>query len=375
MLRKPAALLTAAIALVLSGSVSAQVGSTVDMNSLTVEELVFTLTGPENGLQVWNETYTGHATAAGRFAGGASVFGPLMDEGIILSSGDIHGDCGPANSSTGYGPDHGLPGDSALDLLVAPFTTNDASVLEFDFSCEDLQEISFLFVFSSEEYNEYVFSLYNDVFAFYVDGVNVALVPVAGTVPVTIDNVNLWTNPSYYLNNVAADGPPFANLPIQMDGMTVVLAAYTPLAGAPGDPHHMKFAIADTSDHVLDSAVFIAANTFNCGDPLVVDLGYFDGRMRPNGDVMLIWGTLSEIDTLGFNIYREPWSTRPLEVPSPGAVLINTRGMIPARGSLFEPMDYRWLDATSQMGSVYHYWLEDIDTNGRSTLHGPIGIR
>jgi hypothetical protein len=399
MRQKLAAITTAMIALGLSSS--AQITSTVDMNSLTVEQLVHTLTGPENGLQVWNETYTGHATAAGQFFGGSSVFGPLMDEGIILSSGDIHGDCGPANNNPGYSTDHQLAGDVDLNALVTPYPTHDAAVLEFDFSCADLQEISFLFVFTSEEYNEYVFSQYNDVFAFFLDGVNIALLPVAGTVPVAVNNVNHGSsdlfsgytynvnpppvNPGYYLNNV---DDPFTGetadcqfLPFQMDGMTVVLAAFSALGpplgtGPTGDPaHHMKFAIADTSDFILDSAVFIAANTFNCGDPLVVELDHFVGRMDRSGNVLLSWATLAEIDNVGFNVYREPWSNTLLQAPSAAALLVNPSALIPARGTPFEATPYRWLDRSGQRGDVYYYWLEDIDTSGVSTIHGPITVR
>ena len=39
----------------------------------------------------------------------------------------------------------------------------------------------FSYVFTSDEYNEYVTTQYNDVFAFYVNGVNCALVPGVGS--------------------------------------------------------------------------------------------------------------------------------------------------------------------------------------------------
>ncbi len=51
------------------------------------------------------------------------------------------------------------------------------------------QDLFFEFVFSSEEYNEFVNSGFNDVFAFFVDGENIGFVP--GTFdPVSIDTVN-----------------------------------------------------------------------------------------------------------------------------------------------------------------------------------------
>lgn len=48
-------------------------------------------------------------------------------------------------------------------------------------------------------------SIFNDVFAFWVDGVNVAQVLVDGTddeyVDVSINNINLNSNNEYYINN------------------------------------------------------------------------------------------------------------------------------------------------------------------------------
>ena len=66
----------------------------------------------------------------------------------------------------------GLGGDSDLDNLLGPgFSTEDAAVLEFDFECPVLQDtvISFQYVFTSDEYNEFVNDIFNDVFGFFLN--------------------------------------------------------------------------------------------------------------------------------------------------------------------------------------------------------------
>ena len=118
--------------------------------------------------------------------------------------------------------------------------------------------MSFRYVFASDEYNEFV-GAFNDVFAFLIDGQNVALIP-ATTTPVAINTVNLTTNSSFYKNNDPSDlgiPTPFGT---QFDGFTTVLTATRTLT--PNVSHHIKLVIADTDDEVLDSAVFLEAASF-----------------------------------------------------------------------------------------------------------------
>jgi hypothetical protein len=247
--------------------------STLDLNSgLTPANLVTALLGP--GVTVSNVTFTGANVAAGTFVGGTGIVG--FESGIILSSGDISFVPGP-NTQDSTTADNALPGDPDLDLLIPGYTTYDACVLEFDFECQGTQVISFQYVFTSEEYNEWVNTAYNDVFGFFLNGVNIALVPGSNGTPVSIDNVNCDNpyNPpagsfcNLYVNNRCADLPP-GTWPCagvrdtEMDGLTVVLTATGTLQ--PGS-NHIKLAIADAGDHVLDSNVFIHGQSFVCGQP------------------------------------------------------------------------------------------------------------
>ncbi len=246
---------------------------TQDLNSgLTPADLVTALLGP--GVDVSSITYSGANAAAGTFAGGTGIVG--FESGIMLSSGNIAFVLGSNNQDDVSGVNAGI-GDPDLDGLIPGYTTFDSCTLEFDFQCTGTQVIQFQYVFSSEEYNEWVNSPFNDVFGFFLNGVNIALVPGSPGTPVSINNVNCGNpyNPpdgsfcNLFINNDCSDIPP-GNFPcdgaraIQMDGLLTVLTATAALS--PG-VNHIKLAIADAGDQVLDSNVFIQGQSFVCGEP------------------------------------------------------------------------------------------------------------
>ena len=214
-----------------------------------------------SGITASNITYTGSALASGTFTDGASSIG--IGSGIILTSGLATGAEGPNNSDS-YTLSLGLGGDAQLEGLIPGFTTYDATVLEFDFTSSG-GDLFFNYVFASEEYNEYVNTSFNDVFGFFLDGTNIALIPGTST-PVSINNVNggnpfgfSASNSEFYNNNDLSDGGPFYD--IQYDGFTDVFTAMA-LGLTPGT-HHIKLAIADAGDTVLDSGVFIQGGSFS----------------------------------------------------------------------------------------------------------------
>jgi Ig-like domain CHU_C associated len=89
------------------------------------------------------------------------------------------------------------------------------------------------------------------VLAFFVDGQNIALIP--GTVqPVAVNSVNFKTNAGMYKDNPAGSN----NYGTSFDGFTTELTAVASVTA--GSTHHIKLALADTSDSILDSAVFLA---------------------------------------------------------------------------------------------------------------------
>jgi hypothetical protein len=216
------------------------------------------------GVTISNVTYVGTLTSSGEFMGGTGIIG--FEEGVILSSGKAVDVVGPNNDDSKT-TDFGNPGDPDLDILSG-FETHDATVLEFDI-VPQADTLTFDYVFASEEYNEYVHSDFNDVFAFFVENagvkVNCAVVPTTGE-PVSINTINNgnpfgtppMNNPEFYINNDLSDGGGTINT--QADGLTVVLTCNASVT--PGVTNHIKLAIADASDFILDSWVFLRANSF-----------------------------------------------------------------------------------------------------------------
>lgn len=242
-----------------------------DLNhGVTATDLVNALVG--TGVTISNVTYTGNTRAAGLFTGGAAIIG--FDGGIVLDSGSVQtlvddlpcagGVEGPndcyepvdANSTT-----FDLPGDSDLTLLSG-FPTFDAAVLEFDF-VPQFSVVQFQYVFASDEYSDYSNTPFNDVFAFFVNGVNCALVP-GTTEPVSVNTINNGNDaggdptphhPEFFIDNVR----PTVTIDTQMDGLTPVFTCTANVS--PGVSNHMKLAIADASDHVLDASAFLKAQS------------------------------------------------------------------------------------------------------------------
>ena len=100
----------------------------------------------------------------------------------------------------------------------------------------------------------------------------------------------------------------------------------------------------------------------NCGctpQPTTVQLSSL--KAIPSDEkVTLNWQTETENDNTGFNIWR-----------AEGFRKIN-EGLIPALGSPTAGSEYDFVDQWVLNGKRYFYLLEDIDTNGISTFHGPV---
>ena len=232
----------------------------------TAAKLAASLVG--SGVTISNVKYTGAAVAAGTFSTTSNIIG--FDNGIILSSGSVRNVIGP-NCDSGITAENFTAGDTDLSALIGQ-VTNDAAVLEFDFIPTN-PTIRFQYVFASDEYEDFVFN-FNDVFAFFVNGNNVALIPGTNTL-VSINTVNNGNdglgdhpefalippvNPQFYVNNDidVFTSPPFDT---EMDGFTVVLTASAPVN--PGVTNHIKLAIADAIDTDVDSNVFIKAGSLS----------------------------------------------------------------------------------------------------------------
>lgn len=85
---------------------------------------------------------------------------------------------------------------------------------------------------------------------------------------------------------------------------------------------------------------------------------------KQNSQVILNWKTASEVDNEGFNILRS-------ENADSGFVQIN-ENLIMANNSLTGAA-YQFIDDSIAPDKDYFYKLEDIDKDGTSTMHGPVG--
>ena len=221
--------------------------------------LVNAMLASGSGLSVvaGSQLYIGASNASGTFSGGTGII--PFDSGVVLTTGLAGFIVGP-NDNDGFSVDNETPGDAQLTTIAGNDTFN-ASILQFQFIPTG-NTISFQFVFGSEEYNEFVGSQFNDVFAFFLNGLNIALVP-GTTTPITINNVNNNLNSQFYTDNDNGDLDVQGPLDTQLDGLVGVKNAVFAIGTVNvGVVNTIRLAIADTSDPVLDSAVLIKGASF-----------------------------------------------------------------------------------------------------------------
>jgi len=76
-----------------------------------------------------------------------------------------------------------------------------------------------------------------------------------------------------------------------------------------------------------------------------------------DGDIItLLWKTESEVDNLGFNIYRS-------DAKDGKYVKVNAE-LIVGDGTSATPHDYSFTDEIVETGKIYYYYIEDVDFSG-----------
>jgi hypothetical protein len=178
-----------------------------------------------------------------------------IGSGLLLTSGTTPG---TSNTSSGFGNDNSVTsgfnnGDADINAVVnTVFQTQsyDATSLAFDFTVADptATSISFDIVFGSDEYPEWV-DAFVDSAIVLVNGVNYALFNHDPNHPLSVITPNLAAG--YFQDNSTNI------LPIEYDGVSRVLKIIAPI-NLGGGTNHIKIAIADTGDHILDSGIFIS---------------------------------------------------------------------------------------------------------------------
>jgi hypothetical protein len=267
-----------AIMLIAAAFIPSGFAQTITTNR-TAAQLANALTGP--GVTVTNPTLNCPGSANGSYTGGTGVLG--IGNGILLTTGSASAVSNPGSyfESTA----NNTPGDADLTSLITGLNTFDACVLEFDFVPSG-DSIAFRYQFASEEYPQYTCTQFNDVFGFFISGPgyvgkkNIALVPNTN-IPVAINSVNggsatgLGTiatcnamgtgSPfsAYFINHASSSANP------AYDGFTTVLVAKA--AVQPCSTYHFKLGVADASDPVLSSGVFLQESSLTVLPPVILN--------------------------------------------------------------------------------------------------------
>ena len=97
-----------------------------------------------------------------------------------------------------------------------------------------------------------------------------------------------------------------------------------------------------------------------------VELASFSAE--PQGSTVLVsWETATELDNLGFNLYR---------ANAAGGERVRLNEWLIASQSLGSTVgsSYQFVDHSAKPGMAYEYWLEDIDLAGVAGMNGPVAV-
>jgi Ca2+-binding RTX toxin-like protein len=228
-------------------NISINVGNVFSiLPSISDAQIITSLLGNTTGLSNFQLTTSGSRQAVGLFQNDPFSFG----QGIVLSTGLVSRLVGPrvGNVSTNFGNPGTIPG--GRDAITLDIT--------FDASATS-DQIFFQYIFGSEEFTEFSGSSFNDASSLTLNGVNLARLTNGNTV--TVNNLTPSGNPTTfspdYINNNATGSPAFSQ--IALDGFTRPLGFAGTLI--PGASNRLVITVQDISDGILDSAIFLKANT------------------------------------------------------------------------------------------------------------------
>lgn len=273
--------------LLFSFVISAQYIS-IDDSSYTDEQLVKDIfLGANAGcIDISNISITGdpRGNSYGYFHKNNSSF--PMDRGIILTTGKASNAKGP-NSEILSDGDRSWNGDRDLEQATYITRTTNATILEFDFIASESSNISFEYLFASEQYlrkSDPGSCGYTDGFAFLIKEAdtntpytNLAVIPNTN-IPITSETVRGNGGRCPAANAQYFDSFNDYNSPTNYNGQTKILTASTTIEA--GVKYHFKLVIADQGNSLYDSAVFLKANSFSNS----INLG--DDRLLENGTAL-----------------------------------------------------------------------------------------
>lgn len=234
--------------------------------NISNEQIVDFISTPQTVVNITDITCP--PNAYGTFlAGDSTNLG--LERGLLLTTGDINIAPGP-NTVVDAGFEHSAPGDADLDYLSEiqgeGSLSGDACIVELDVFAAT-NELTFEYIFASEEYPEFVNTEFNDIFAFFISGPgiegdpnignqkNIAVLPGTNT-PVQINSVSQLENWQYFRNNELGRSLEYDGMIADFLGVKKSLTARAQVE--PCQTYHLKLAIADRRDYAYDSGVFIS---------------------------------------------------------------------------------------------------------------------
>lgn len=263
-----------------------------------------------------------------------------IDNGIYFSTGDLAFELQNINSDNNSSFNNNFTYEDEDLLLIEENAIFDVVLFQFDVQLSAFSDgLSFTYQFASEEYPDYVGSIFNDVFAIFIDGpgfsspLNIAQIPTSGN-PTAVNFVNGGvlgsasstgvevdlTQTQFYINNghlntgetnPASQPGPFLVF-VEFNGITTSITSSIQNL-IPGETYQIKIALADTADPIFDSGVFFNAISGNLIQPEISFLkeGIYLGdseRAAPNDEVLYVFDIINDGDVEISNLaFEDPF--------------------------------------------------------------------
>jgi hypothetical protein len=251
--------LTSAITLGLAMNSAMALVITTNVGATPASTLSAAVLGAGSGISIvgGSETYQGNATfpQSGTYTGfnlapsSGSTPTLVLPDGILLTSG--HSNMPLTNTLNNFSNNIGAGTGSGSNALLSGLSgtnTNDANVISFVFTVDPGKtSVSAQFVFGTDEFPT---QSVTDIFGFFVDGVNYAKFSSGELIS------NTPGNPTNFISNPVGSGL----YGIEYNGLTQVFNVVG-LLNPNSANHTIAFGVADTSDSIWDSGVFIAGLT------------------------------------------------------------------------------------------------------------------
>ncbi len=222
------------------------------------------------GVDVIDVKYDGVPYSVGYFNNGTAAVG--LNRGVVMTTGNsLKAKLPNTEKDTQSGSSNFEYTDIDLSKAINNNTLIDVCRYDIEFIPYS-DNLTFRYVFASEEYPEYSCSEFNDAFGFFITGPNPSggmyqaqnLAIIQGTdIPVSVENIH----PAFEPKNCEAKNEQYYNSnPISSNTMTYdgYLDVFTVSAKViPCRKYRIKMVIADVGDELYDSAVFLDSESFS----------------------------------------------------------------------------------------------------------------